>query len=56
MGFISLEDPIRKEVKDAMKICRQAGMKPIIVTGDHKLTAMAVAKELGFEIKRKRIF
>ncbi len=55
MGFISLEDPIRKEVKDAMKICRQAGMKPIIVTGDHKLTAMAVAKELGFEIKEKNI-
>ena len=55
MGFISLEDPIRKEVKDAMKLCRQAGVNPIIVTGDHKLTAKAVAKELGFEIKEKNI-
>lgn len=55
MGFISLEDPIRKEVKEAMKLCRQAGVNPIIVTGDHKLTAKAVAKELGFEIKEKNI-
>jgi len=49
-GFIALSDPIRKEVKQAMEICRKAGMRPIIVTGDHKLTAKAVAEELGFEI------
>ena len=51
IGFITLKDPIRPEVKEAMKICRQAGMKPIIVTGDHKLTAKAVAQDLGFKIK-----
>ena len=49
-GFIALSDPIRKEVKQAMEICRKAGMRPIIVTGDHKLTAKAVAEELGFKI------
>ena len=38
-----------------MKICRQAGMRPIIVTGDHKLTAKAVAEELGFKIKKENI-
>jgi len=54
-GFITLKDPVRKEVKEAMKICRQAGMKVIIVTGDHKLTAKAVAEELGFKIKEKNI-
>ncbi|MCD6528080.1 HAD-IC family P-type ATPase [bacterium] len=54
-GFITLKDPIRKEVKEAMKICRQAGMRPIIVTGDHKLTAKAVAEELGFKIKKENI-
>jgi len=54
-GFITLKDPIRKEVKGAMKVCRQAGMRPIIVTGDHKLTAKAVAEELGFKIKEKNI-
>ncbi|MFH1656432.1 MAG: HAD-IC family P-type ATPase, partial [Candidatus Nealsonbacteria bacterium] len=55
VGLIGLKDPIRKEVKKAIKICRTAGMTPIIVTGDHKLTAKAVAIELGFEIKDKNI-
>ncbi|MDI6602530.1 MAG: HAD-IC family P-type ATPase [Patescibacteria group bacterium] len=54
-GFITLKDPIRPEVKEAMKVCRQAGMRPIIVTGDHKLTAKAVAEELGFKIKEENI-
>ena len=49
-GFIALSDPIRKEAKQAIKTCQQAGMRPIIVTGDHKLTAKAVAEELGFKI------
>jgi len=55
VGMIGLKDPIRKEVKGAIKICRQAGMRPIIVTGDHKLTAKAVALELGFKVKEKNI-
>ncbi len=54
-GFIALSDPIRKEVKQAMRICRKAGMRPIIVTGDHKLTAKAVAEELGFKITKENI-
>ena len=55
VGLIALKDPIRKEVKKAIKICRQAGMKPIIVTGDHKLTAKAIALEIGFKVKEKNI-
>ncbi|PIZ87500.1 MAG: hypothetical protein COX92_01085 [Candidatus Nealsonbacteria bacterium CG_4_10_14_0_2_um_filter_40_15] len=54
-GFITLKDPIRPEVKEAMIVCLQAGMRPIIVTGDHKLTAKAVAEELGFKIKEENI-
>lgn len=54
-GFITLKDPIRPEVREAMKICRQAGLRPIIVTGDHKLTAKAVAEELGFKISEENI-
>lgn len=46
-GFIALHDPIRKEAKKAIDVCRKAGMRPIIVTGDHKLTARAIAAELG---------
>jgi len=55
LGFITLKDPVRKEAKEAMRVCRQAGMRPIIVTGDHKLTAKAVAEELGFKIKEGNI-
>jgi len=55
VGLISLHDPLRKEVKEAIKICQQAGMRPIIVTGDHKLTAQAIAKELGLPAKKENI-
>ncbi len=55
VGFIALKDPLRKGVKEAIDICKQAGMRPIIVTGDHRLTAKAIATELGFKIKAKNI-
>lgn len=48
--FIGLEgmiDPVRPEVKDAIAECRDAGITPIMITGDHKDTAAAIAKELG---------
>ncbi|MCK4491224.1 MAG: cation-transporting P-type ATPase, partial [Candidatus Altiarchaeales archaeon] len=54
-GFITLKDPIRKDVKSAISLCRQAGIKPIIVTGDHKFTAKAVAQELGFKVAKENI-
>jgi Ca2+-transporting ATPase len=54
-GLISLKDPLRKEVKEAIKICEGAGLKPIIVTGDHKLTARAIARELGLKINEENI-
>jgi Ca2+-transporting ATPase len=54
-GLISLHDPLRPEVREAIQVCRQAGMKPIIVTGDHKLTAKAIAQELGFKIEEGNI-
>jgi len=55
VGMIALKDPIRKDVKRAIKTVKGAGMRPIIVTGDHKLTAKAVALELGFDIKEMNI-
>jgi len=54
-GFITIKDPLRKDVKKAISVCKQAGIKTIIVTGDHKLTAKAVARELGFQIKEENI-
>jgi len=55
VGFIALHDPLRKEVKEAIKICRQTGMRPIIVTGDHRLTAKAIAKELNLPARDENI-
>ncbi len=54
-GFVTIKDPVRKEAREAIEVCKRAGMKPIIATGDHKLTALAVAEELGFEIKEENI-
>ena len=55
VAFIAIKDPLRKEVKEAIKTCQQAGMRPIIVTGDHRLTAQAIAKELGILAENKNI-
>ncbi len=45
-GFVALKDPIRKEVKQAVKDCKTAGIKIKILTGDNLITALAIAKEL----------
>lgn len=47
IGLTGMIDPIRPEVKAAIEKCRQAGIRPIMITGDHKDTAVAIAKELG---------
>ena len=47
MGLCGMIDPIRPEVMDAMAECRRAGIRPIMITGDHVDTAAAIAKELG---------
>lgn len=47
LGFLSMVDPIRPEAKAAVEECKHAGIVPILITGDHRLTAFAVAKELG---------
>lgn len=47
VGLTGMIDPVRPEVVDAIKECREAGIRPIMITGDHKDTAVAIAKELG---------
>ena len=47
VGLSAMIDPIRVEVKDAIVQCRQAGIRPVMITGDHKDTAVAIANQLG---------
>lgn len=47
IGLVGMMDPVRPEVKAAIEQCRMAGIKPIMITGDHRDTAIAIALELG---------
>ncbi|MCR4429086.1 MAG: calcium-translocating P-type ATPase, SERCA-type [Caldiserica bacterium] len=47
LGLVGMRDAAREEVKEAIEICRKAGIKPVMITGDHLLTAVAIGSQLG---------
>lgn len=55
IGFIALNDPVRQQVPEAFKQTQGAGIRTVIVTGDHQMTARAVAEKIGFKISPDEI-
>jgi Ca2+-transporting ATPase len=55
VGFIALNDPIREGVKNTIQIAKNAGIKVVMITGDHKYTALAVAEDLGLSVNDGKI-
>jgi Ca2+-transporting ATPase len=47
LGLFAMRDPLRPEAVEAVRLCREAGIKTVMITGDHKETAIAIARDLG---------
>lgn len=54
-GMLAFIDPIRKEAISSIKECREAGIKVLMITGDHPLTALSIAKDLGLATKESEV-
>ncbi len=55
VGFFAIEDPPREDVKESVKMVNSAGIKIVMITGDHKITAKAIAREAGIFSEKSKI-
>lgn len=53
VGIFILRDPLRADARETIEICRRAGIRPILITGDHRLTAVRIAQDVGIEANDK---
>lgn len=55
LGLVGFEDPVREDAGQALRLCRKAGIEVVMVTGDHKRTALGIAEQLDFQIKKDQV-
>lgn len=55
LGMVGMKDPLRSSAREAVQLCRSAGIRIVMITGDHPLTARAIARELGLPAEKKNI-
>ncbi|MEK7173381.1 MAG: cation-transporting P-type ATPase, partial [Patescibacteria group bacterium] len=55
VGFVAIKDPLRADATESIEIAKKAGIRTILITGDHKLTAKAIALEIGLQAEKENV-